>query len=143
MRSWKASFGHSGICPHELRDLKREGLRAGMRLGCALARNAAAPAVERVAPIFGIGLLNSFQNCKMNSGAGASTGNPNLQRNDAEMTPASNPPKCDGAAVLRADRVTGSEPLFLREHHSSNLSFGWSVCTMYKLILSGCSSKSW
>ena len=38
MRSWKASFGHSGICPHGMRDWKREGLTACTHLGCALAQ---------------------------------------------------------------------------------------------------------
>ena len=61
MRSWKASFGHSGICPHGMRGWKREGLTACTHLGCALARKAAAPAVERVAAIFGSGLLNAFK----------------------------------------------------------------------------------
>ena len=61
MRSWKASFGHSGICPHGMRGWKREGLTACTHLGCALARKAAAPAVERVAAIFGNGLLNAFK----------------------------------------------------------------------------------
>jgi len=65
MRSWKASFGHSGFCPHGMRDWKREGLTACTHLGCALARKVAAPAVERVAAIFGSGLLNAFQNCKI------------------------------------------------------------------------------
>ena len=97
-----------GNCPHGLRDWKREGLTACTRVGCALARKAAAPAVERVAAIFGNGLLNAFQNCKTNSRAGASTGNHNLQRNDAEKAPASSPLKRDGAAVLPADG--GSEP---------------------------------
>ena len=38
MRSWKASFGHSGICPHGMRGWKREGLTACTHLGCALAQ---------------------------------------------------------------------------------------------------------
>jgi hypothetical protein len=38
MRSWKASFGHSGFCPHGMRDWKREGLTACTHLGCALAQ---------------------------------------------------------------------------------------------------------
>ena len=37
-----------------------------MHVGCALARKAAAPAVERVAAIFGNCLLNAFQNYKTN-----------------------------------------------------------------------------
>ena len=58
--------------------------------------------------IFGNDLLNAFQNCKTNSRAGASTGNHNLQRNDAEKSPASSPLKRDGVAVLPADEW--SEP---------------------------------
>ena len=38
MRSWKASFGHSGICPHGMRGWKREGLTACTHLGYALAQ---------------------------------------------------------------------------------------------------------
>ena len=64
MRSWKASFGHSGICPHGMRGWKREGLTACTHLGCALARKAAAPAVEPAAPIFGNGLLNAFKTAR-------------------------------------------------------------------------------
>ena len=42
MRSWKASFGQSGICPHGMTG-KREGLMActHRHLGCALVRKAA------------------------------------------------------------------------------------------------------
>ena len=64
MRSWQASFGHSGICPHGMRDWKREGLTACTHLGCALARKAAAPAVEPAAPIFGNGLWNAFKTAR-------------------------------------------------------------------------------
>ena len=72
-----------GNCPHGLRDWKREGLTACTHVGCALARKAAKPAVERVAAIFGNGLLNAFQNCKTNFSARTSAGIPSLLWNDA------------------------------------------------------------
>jgi hypothetical protein len=69
-----------------------------------------------VAPIYGNCLLNAFQNCKTNFSARTSAGIPNLQGNDGERTPASNSPKRDGAAVLPADGVTGSEPSSFESH---------------------------
>ena len=49
-------------CPHGLRDWKREGLGACARLGCALAKGGCTcqrKCVERVAPIFGNGLMTN------------------------------------------------------------------------------------
>ena len=55
-------------CPHGLRNWKREGLGACARLGCALAKGGCTcqrKCVERVAPIFGNGLMtNAFQTCR-------------------------------------------------------------------------------
>jgi len=105
----------------------------GAKGGCTCQRKCG----ERVAPIFGNGLMtNAFEICQTNSRARTSSGNHNLQRNDPEKAPASSPLKRDGVAELRADGVTGSD-LLLREQHSSNLSFGWSVYTTYKLVPSG------
>ena len=82
---------------------------------CALSQKAAAPAVER--DLRKKSLLNAFQNCKTNSSAGTSTGNPNMQRNEAVRTPASYPPKRDGGAVFPAEG--GSEPCSFESTTSS------------------------
>ena len=79
----------------------------GAKGGCTCQRKCG----ERVAPIFGNGLMtNAFEICQTNSRARTSSGNHNLQRNDPEKAPASSPLKRDGVAELRADGVTGSEP---------------------------------
>ena len=88
--------------------------------GCTCQRKC----VERVAPIFGNGLMtNAFQTCKANFSAGTPAGLPNLLRKDADKTPASSPPKRDGAANLL--RLPAFESIIT----SWNLSFGRSVYT--------------
>ena len=66
-------------------------------------------------------MTNAFQTCKANFSAGTTAGLPNLLRKDADKTPASSPPKSDGAAanLLRL-------PAFESIITSWNLSFGWS-----------------
>ena len=64
--------------------LEARGAHGMHTLRVCTGTKAAAPAVEPAAPIFGNGHDECLQNCKTNSRAGASTGNHNLQRNDAE-----------------------------------------------------------
>ena len=64
MRSWKASFGHFGNLPAWNERLEARVAHGMYALRVCTGTKAAAPAVERVAAIFGNGLLNAFQNCK-------------------------------------------------------------------------------
>ena len=140
--SWNGGIVTFENCPHGLRNWKREGLGACARLGYALTqRRLHLPAQNALSGWLRSSewlVTNAFQNCKTNFSAGTPAGLPNLLRKDADKTPASSPPKSDGAAanLLRL-------PAFESIITSWNLSFSRSVYTTCTLNPSHRGARWW